>query len=643
MRPPAQRVAIPALPLFVLLATLATAVAESHPARGGGHEHEEVGLRSLPDGTIRFGDHRFASWADYFESDFFRERGRCRTPSPSDRGTTRRGGDPGDCTFTLTNPDAAHAPSGGLYRIPVVFHVITSGAGEGMVTDESIREQVDILNEDFLALPGTPGEAGTDVQIEFFLATEDPDCQPTVGITRSANDEWFDDRGNYWETLAWDTSRYLNIYTNTAEGALGYVPDLPQGGIAGQPEDRVVLLWSTVGRDGPAGPPVDQGRTATHEIGHYFGLDHVFAAGGCGGGDCYTNGDLICDTTPQDFPTDGCTDGGSCGVPDNIDNYLDYSADTCMARFTPEQALRMRCTLEHYRASLLEPRMSSCGNDVVEACEECDDGNTDPDDGCDPSCQFEHVCGDGVLEDGEECDDGDLDPGDGCDENCELEPVCGNGELEAGEECDDGNTDPDDGCDENCAIEPGCGNGRVEPGEQCDDGNTDDGDGCDSSCQFEAGCCTPHPTPGCDDMAVSDCVCAMDDFCCLFEWDEECVFLVEDLGCGSCTAVEPPTEVSPRGAMAPLRFFGPVTLRWDEAAASGSDTFNLHRGVLASLRVGSYGTCAQPDLMTNETTDAELPDPGTGWFYLIGGANAGGTGPFGQSSLGVERMPRACP
>ena len=66
-------------------------------------------------------------------------------------------------------------------------------------------------------------------------------------------------------------------------------------------------------------------------------------------------------------------------------------------------------------------------------------------------------------------------------------PVCGNGEREACEECDDGNTEDGDGCAANCLVEQAgeCGNGEVEPGEDCDDGNTLDGDGCAADCRWE--------------------------------------------------------------------------------------------------------------------------------------------------------------
>jgi cysteine-rich repeat protein len=66
-------------------------------------------------------------------------------------------------------------------------------------------------------------------------------------------------------------------------------------------------------------------------------------------------------------------------------------------------------------------------------------------------------------------------------------PQCGNGQREACEECDDGNTESGDGCSAACLVESAgeCGNGEVEPGEECDDGNTESGDGCTADCRLE--------------------------------------------------------------------------------------------------------------------------------------------------------------
>jgi len=89
---------------------------------------------------------------------------------------------------------------------------------------------------------------------------------------------------------------------------------------------------------------------------------------------------------------------------------------------------------------------AGCGNGIAEFGEECDDGNTDPTDGCTNTCTLP-VCGDGITQTGEECDDGNQFEGDDCSNTCTL-AVCGDGTKAGSEECDDGNDDPNDGCDQ---------------------------------------------------------------------------------------------------------------------------------------------------------------------------------------------------
>jgi hypothetical protein len=297
----------------------------------------------------------FPTWQAYLDSPLFQSLGlRCGTRVG---GSTQELRPPSDCSLSSTTIRPEYEPAGNvLYRIPVVVHVLIATNGQGQISDALIHSQIDVLNEDFLALAGTLGENGNDARIEFFLATVDPSGNPTTGITRTVNDSWFNDTGNYYDLLRWDPDNYLNIYTNSASGALGYVPDLPQGGIVGANSDRVVVLWSAFGRNAPIGPPYDLGRTATHELGHYFGLYHTFD-GGCGSASaCFTTGDRICDTNPESGPVFGCpTSHSSCGSPDPFHNYMDYSDDDCYEEFTPQQVNRMRCTLENWRADLHEP------------------------------------------------------------------------------------------------------------------------------------------------------------------------------------------------------------------------------------------------------------------------------------------------
>jgi hypothetical protein len=308
----------------------------------------------------------FYSWTEYTRSAAFMQFGlRCGMKSRQNQlaGSTMFRA-PSDCSLSNTTIRSMYEPGNGIvYEIPVVFHVLSNASGSGNLGKSRITSQIDILNEDFQALVGTPGANGTNAKIHFYLAKVDPIGNPTSGIDRVTNNSWFDDSGNYKSALAWDTNRYLNIYTNKASGSLGYAI-LPGSGVVGSTSDGVVLLYSAVGRDGSIGPPYDQGRTGTHEVGHYFGLDHTFS-GGCAGGSCYQSGDLICDTNAESAPRFGCpSNPQSCGNKDPFRNYLDYTDDLCMREFTPEQVNRMRCTIESWRPSLHTPE-TTCGSSAA--------------------------------------------------------------------------------------------------------------------------------------------------------------------------------------------------------------------------------------------------------------------------------------
>ncbi len=292
----------------------------------------------------------FQTWDDYKSSALFREAGlRCKLVHESGEAYTQA--DPSDCTYNFTNPSSEYAPTS-LVEIPVVVHCMYKVDGTGFVPETAIKSQILQLNERFRAFSGSVGGAGVDALIQFHLATEDPNGLPTDGIQYRANDQWYSDGGQYWNTLAWDTNRYLNIYLNNAGGFLGYVPALPQqGSPAGNNLDRVVVQWSTVGANAPIGFPYDQGTIAAHEVGHYLGLFHTFNGGCASQGGCASNGDRVCDTPPSSSSAFVCDPVDSCGVPDPFENYMSYG-DPCMTGFTAEQILRMRCSIEHYRPNL---------------------------------------------------------------------------------------------------------------------------------------------------------------------------------------------------------------------------------------------------------------------------------------------------
>jgi len=337
--------------LIVLLLAIAPFAAAEHDSG--------VGVTSV----VLEGD-RYSSWQEYSDSAVFKSEGRrCGTGDREMRqiltGPWQETA-PSDCSSSATNPTSEYDPSF-LYTIPVVVHIIMDDyCTVGAVSDDLVHSQINILNEDFLALTTTNGANGTALRVLFYLATEDADGNPTLGITRSCNSTWYNDSGAYYDALSWDPHRFLNIYTNSAHGWLGYVPFLPadnNGDRVGQSSDRVVILWSAFGRDAPYGPPYDQGRTVTHEVGHYLGLEHPFARQSqCGSTyppGCYNDGDLICDTAVEETPNWECPVGvESCGSPDPVTNYMDYTDDLCMEEFTREQSRRMRCTLGYYRPNV---------------------------------------------------------------------------------------------------------------------------------------------------------------------------------------------------------------------------------------------------------------------------------------------------
>lgn len=247
----------------------------------------------------------------------------------------------GDCTMSRTIIQNEYWPTK-TYTIPVVFHIIHKRDGTGNISDQRVRAQVSVLNQDYGAVAGSAGERGYNTKIQFKLA----------GITRTANDNWFNDRDEigFKRALGWDQKRYLNVYLNSASGYLGYAY-LPQED-AGDVYDGVVLLYEAIGGRNNGFDTYDQGRTLVHEVGHYLGLLHTFEGYGCFDG--YNSGDLIADTHSENDEHYDCRQTFTCGTPDDIHNYMNYTTDSCMYEFTPEQANRMVCSLVNYRPQLYQ-------------------------------------------------------------------------------------------------------------------------------------------------------------------------------------------------------------------------------------------------------------------------------------------------
>ncbi len=248
---------------------------------------------------------------------------------------------------------------GNIYKIPVVVHVIHDGGIEN-ISDVQIQSQIDVLNQDYRRIVGTNGYGnGADTEIEFCLAKITPDGDCTNGIVRIKSPLAYHEsyqREQLSLLSSWDPNKYLNIYIvkSMAGSVLGYA-SFPGGPIN---QDGMVVIHNAFGTIGTAQFPFNLGRTCSHEIGHWFGLYHTFN-GGCGIDTC-SDGDQVCDTPPVINPNFNCSVTNTCSndfpdLPDQIENYMDYTDDVCKNMFTAGQRDRMQATLNIFRNDIWAP------------------------------------------------------------------------------------------------------------------------------------------------------------------------------------------------------------------------------------------------------------------------------------------------
>jgi Pregnancy-associated plasma protein-A len=257
----------------------------------------------------------------------------------------------------------------GCTKIPVVVHVVYRVNAEN-ISKAQIDSQIPVLNQDFRRrnadianVPAPFQSVIGDARIEFALATTDPNGNPTDGVTRTqTNVNGFptDDSVKSAATGGadpWPADQYLNIWVcRLAGGILGY------GQFPGGPPatDGVVITHTAFGTSGTATAPFHLGRTATHEIGHWLNLRHIWGDdyGACSGDD------FVADTPNQGgpnfntptFPTISCNNGPN---GDMFMNYMDYVDDPVMVMFSAGQVTRMQTTLDGPRSTIGSP--ISCG------------------------------------------------------------------------------------------------------------------------------------------------------------------------------------------------------------------------------------------------------------------------------------------
>lgn len=275
---------------------------------------------------------------------------------------------------------SSRSASDTIYHVQVVFHVVYTSPAEN-IPDSVIFNQIEVLNRDYRRKNWDTVQTrevfqpfAADAGIEFHLATVDPDGNPTNGITRTAGNPaipflGFNPQSDEIKDAAngkacWPTDRYLNIWVgNIFFGiVLGYAfppdnaPNWPPASGADSAHQGVVLHYAAVGSNfsAPIDSTVAGGRSAVHEIGHYFGLRHIWGdSTGCTTDDGISDTPLASDQSQQtcDTTINSCVDS-PVDYPDMIEDYMDYSDDRCLNMFTKEQVGVMRAMLQTSRAGI---------------------------------------------------------------------------------------------------------------------------------------------------------------------------------------------------------------------------------------------------------------------------------------------------
>ena len=259
---------------------------------------------------------------------------RCSTRVPSDEEITRvngelaKGGPPGGGGGGGGGTVTPQPPN----NVNVYVHVITDASGNGAPTTEMMLNQIDILNSAFAPIGAWFTVLSTDVTANDAWYT----AQPGTAAERQMK-----------TALHRGTAADLNVYYNNMGGGLLGWATFPSSYASNPKDDGVVILAQSL--PGGSAAPYNLGDTATHEIGHWFGLYHTFQ-GGCAG-----SGDGVADTPAERSAAYGCPTGrDSCSSPktpglDPITNFMDYTDDACMSQFTDGQRARIWSMWATYR------------------------------------------------------------------------------------------------------------------------------------------------------------------------------------------------------------------------------------------------------------------------------------------------------
>ena len=237
----------------------------------------------------------------------------------------------------LYSPHIATESIASPVSITVNFHVIRSSTGSGDVSDSRLDSQIATLNAAYSGRGFTFVRGTTDRTNNSTWYAMSP------GTTAEFNAK------NYFTGFSSNNPNFvLNFYTaNPSGGLLGWAT-FPWERAGAPKMDGVVILHSSI--NGGTATPYNLGDTAVHEVGHYLGLAHTFE------GHCSTYNDGVADTPAEKSPAfgcptgrDTCTKGAAAAGKDPIENFMDYTDDACMDRFTSGQDTRMDDSFSTYR------------------------------------------------------------------------------------------------------------------------------------------------------------------------------------------------------------------------------------------------------------------------------------------------------
>ncbi len=242
-----------------------------------------------------------------------------------------------DFTKRVVENPAAYRLVNGVIEIPVVFNVLYRTTAQN-VSLAQLQSQIDVLNEDFAATNADYNLTSTynsvksgNIGVRFVL--DQVKRRSTTKTSWSTNDAMKKSAQGIAPTTP---TTKLNIWVcNMGGGILGYA-QFPGGSSA---TDGVVLDDNATGRTGTAAAPFNKGRTATHEVGHWMNLRHIWGDATCGN-------DQVGDTPTHNTANYGCPAAGhlsTCsGTPVEMTmNYMDYTDDACMYMFSAGQKSRM--------------------------------------------------------------------------------------------------------------------------------------------------------------------------------------------------------------------------------------------------------------------------------------------------------------